>query len=146
MPVTFIFSYVSHLLINTWSSKLIQPITTSLCVPCIATWNHLASSLWMNVIDFIFWLLHIYNLLTLFLLTPLCLPCMPSTDCSQLSIDYDNTFGDYSNLFANCAHNYNDCENIPNDWANIDVDLVNTLDISSLNLCIPNPAPFTDRK
>jgi len=70
---------------------------------------------------------------------------MPYTDCFQLSIDYDNIFDDYIDLFVNCAHNSNDYENIPNDWANIDVDLVNTFDISSLNLCIPNFAPFIDR-
>jgi len=31
LPVTFIFSSTHHLLINAWSSKLIQPITRSLC-------------------------------------------------------------------------------------------------------------------
>jgi hypothetical protein len=52
--VTFIFSYAHHFLINTWSSKLLRFITTSLCVPYIATWKHLTSSLWMNVTNFVF--------------------------------------------------------------------------------------------
>ncbi len=38
--IPFIFSFAYHLLINTWSLKLIWPITTSLCVPCITTWKH----------------------------------------------------------------------------------------------------------
>jgi hypothetical protein len=53
-PITFIFSFAHHLLINTWSLKLIWPISTSLCDPCIATWKHLTSSLWMNITNFIF--------------------------------------------------------------------------------------------
>jgi hypothetical protein len=39
LPVTFIFSYACHFLINAWSSKLIRPITISLCVFCISTWK-----------------------------------------------------------------------------------------------------------
>jgi hypothetical protein len=42
-PITFIFSSTHCLLINIWSSKLIQPITTSLCVPYTTTWKHLTS-------------------------------------------------------------------------------------------------------
>jgi len=68
--VTFIFSSTHHFLINAWFLKLIWPITTSLCVLFIATWKHLTSSLWMNVADFIFQLLHIHNLPTLFVLIP----------------------------------------------------------------------------
>ncbi len=59
--VTFIFSFSHYLLINTWSSKLIRPIITSLCVFYITTWKHLASSLWVNISNFIFWLFHICN-------------------------------------------------------------------------------------
>jgi hypothetical protein len=64
-PITFIFLPSYHLLINVWSLKLIRPITISLCVPYITTWKHLASSLWMNVTNFIFWLLHIHIFPTL---------------------------------------------------------------------------------
>jgi hypothetical protein len=59
----FLPSY--HLLINVWSLKLIRPIIISLRVPCTTTWKHLASSLWMNITNFIFWLLHIHILPTL---------------------------------------------------------------------------------
>jgi hypothetical protein len=72
--VAFIFSSICHLLINAWPSKLIWPIITSLCVPYIPTWKHLTSSLWMNVTNFIFRLLHIHNLLTLFVHYLLILP------------------------------------------------------------------------
>jgi hypothetical protein len=30
--LTFIFSFAHHFLFNTWSSKVIRPINTSLCV------------------------------------------------------------------------------------------------------------------
>jgi hypothetical protein len=63
------FLSTCHFLIKTWSSKLIWPITTSLCVPYTTTWEHLTSSLWMNVVNFIFWLLHICNLPTFTLFT-----------------------------------------------------------------------------
>ncbi len=53
-PVTFIFLHACHLLINAWSSKLIWPINTSLCVLCTTMWKHFTSSLWMNVAYFIF--------------------------------------------------------------------------------------------
>jgi hypothetical protein len=105
-PVTFIFSYGHHLLVNAWSLKLIWPITTSLCVPCMAMWKHLTSSLWMNVVDFIFWILHIRNLPTLFVLIPLCLPCTPSTENAHLSTDYENTYGDCTNFSVDYAHNF----------------------------------------
>jgi hypothetical protein len=52
--ITFILSPTQCLLINTWSSKLIQPITTIFCVLCIATWRFFVSSLWMNDSYFIF--------------------------------------------------------------------------------------------
>jgi len=120
--------------------KLIRPITTSLCVPCITTWKHLTLLIWVNVADFIFWLLHIRNLLTLSLLTPLCLPCTPFVDCAHLSTDCDNTYGDYTNFFVDCAHNSDDCANTLNDWVNTAIDSTDTLDISSLHLCIPNCA------
>ncbi len=93
-PITFIFLLVYHLLINAWSSKSIWPIITSLCVPCTTTWKHFASLLWMNVINFIFQLLHIHNLLTLVVLTPPCSPCTPFVDCAHLSANYDNAYAD----------------------------------------------------
>jgi hypothetical protein len=72
----------------------------------------------MNVIDFIFQLLHIRNLLTLFVLTPLHSPYTPFVDYALNSNDYVNTLDDRVNIAVNLA-------NIPN--------------ISSLNFCIPNP-------
>jgi hypothetical protein len=139
-PVTFIFSYTRHFLINTWFSKLIRPITTSLCVPYIATWKHFTSSLWVNVTNFIFRLLHIYNLLTLSILTPFHLPCTPFANYAHLSIDCENTSVDYTNFFVDCAHNFKNCVNTPNDWVNIAVDLACTPYIPSLDHCIPNMA------
>jgi hypothetical protein len=94
------FSFARHLLINGWSSKLIWPITTSLCVLYTATWKHLTSTLWMNVANFIFWLLHIRNHRTLFVLTPLLLPCTHSINCAHLFVDYENTFDDCTNVFT----------------------------------------------
>jgi hypothetical protein len=102
-------------------------------------WKQSTSSLWMNVTYFIFRLLHICNLLTLFVLTPLCLPCTPFVNCVHLFADYENTSGDYTNFSVDCAHNFDDYANVPNDWANTTVDSANTFDISSLDLSIPNP-------
>jgi len=137
--VTFIFSYVCCLLINTWSSKLIRSINTSLCVLCTNMWKHLASPLSMNVANFIFWLLHIRNLPTLFVLIPFHSPYTPSIDYAHLSTDCENTSTDYINFFAYCAHNYEDCANTLDDQMNNSIDLINTPDISSLDRCIPNP-------
>jgi len=53
-PIIFIFLFAHCLLINTWSFKLIQAITTTLCVPCITTCKHFTSSLRMNFSYFIF--------------------------------------------------------------------------------------------
>jgi hypothetical protein len=131
--IAFIFSSTHHLLINAWSLKLIRPITTSLCVPCITTWKHLASSLWMNVVDFIFRWLHIYNLLTLSVLTPLHLPCTPFADC-------ENTSFECTDFFVYYAHNSNDCANTPNDWPNIATNSTDTPNITSLDPYIPNLA------
>jgi hypothetical protein len=64
-PVAFIFLLARHLLINTWSSKLIQPIIITLCVRCTTTCKHFMSSLRMNASNFIFLLAHIPNLPTL---------------------------------------------------------------------------------
>jgi hypothetical protein len=94
----------------------------------------------MNVTDFIFRLLHIYNLPTLFILTPLHFPCTPFTDCAHLSVNYKNTLGDSTDFSVDYAHNYNDCANIRDDRTNIVFDSVDTLDISSFNFCIPNLA------
>ncbi len=133
LPITFIFPFVYCLLIKTWSSKLIRPIITSLYVPCTTMWKHLASSLWMNIIDFIFRLLHIRNLPTLSVLIPFRSPYTPSIDYAHLFADYENTSNDCANLFVDCA-------NTPNDWANTAIDLVDMFDILSLDLCIPNLA------
>jgi hypothetical protein len=43
-------------------------------------------------------------------------------------------------IFVDCAHNYDDCANIPDDQANTLVDSTDTPNLSSLNLCILNPA------
>ncbi len=138
-PATFIFSSVHYFLINTWSSKLIWPISISLCVPCTTTWKHLVSSLWMNVADLMFQLLHIHNLLTLFVLTPLHSPYTPFIDYAHLSTNYENTFGDCTYFSINCAHNFDDYANTPNDRMNITVNSTDMPNISSLDLCIPNP-------
>ncbi len=144
--VAFNFLPTRHLLINTWSLKLIQPIITSLYVPCIATWKHFTSSLWMNAANFIFWLFHIVNIPLLTILTPPCSPCTPSVDYVNSFIDYihpfancDHTLIDCISFFANCANKSNDYAKNLDVWAYTIVDLVNTFDKSSLDLCIPNP-------
>jgi hypothetical protein len=72
----------------------------------------------MNVADFIFRLLQINNLPTLSILTPLRLPYTPYADYAHLSHDYENIIGDCTDSYADSA---------------------NMLDISSLDLYIPNP-------
>jgi hypothetical protein len=111
----------------------------NLCVPCTTTWKHLTSSLWVNITDFIFWLLHICNLLTLFVLTPLHSPCTPSTNCAHLSADCENTSIDYAYFSTNYAHNFDFCANTLDDQRNTAIDSADTPHISSLDLCIPNP-------
>jgi hypothetical protein len=131
------------LLINTWSSKLIWP---SLQVYVYLVQPHgNTSSLWTNIVDFIFWLLHIRNLPTWYVLTPLRSPCTPFANYAHLFIDYDNTSSDYTDFFTDCAdfsinyaHNFYDYVNTPDDQANNVVDSTNTLDISSLDFYIPN--------
>jgi hypothetical protein len=86
--------------------------------PYIATWKHLTSSLWMNIAEFIFWLLHIYNTPTLSILTPFHSPFTPFANYAYLSPNYENTTGECINFF---------------------VDLADTIDIS-INLYIPNLA------
>jgi hypothetical protein len=68
--VTFIFLRALHFLINARSSKLIHPIIPSLCVSYTTAWKHFTSSLWINVANFIFQLLHIVILSLLDVLTP----------------------------------------------------------------------------
>jgi hypothetical protein len=102
-PMAFIFLHVHCLLINVSSLKLIRPIITRLFVPYKSTWKHFMSSLWMNVIDFISWLLHIINLLSLVVLTPPRLPYIP---------------------FANCAHLFTSCVN---SFAECDISMLHTL-------------------
>jgi hypothetical protein len=52
--------------------------TTSLCVLCTTTCKHSTTSLKMNASNSIFQLVHIPNLLTLFVQTPFCSPYMTS--------------------------------------------------------------------
>jgi hypothetical protein len=93
----------------------------------------------MNVIDFIFQLLHIRNLLTLFVLTPLHSPYTPFVDYAHLYANYENTFNDCINFSIDYALNSNDYVNTLDDRVNIAVNLANIPNISSLNFCIPNP-------
>jgi hypothetical protein len=65
----------------------------------------------MNVVDFIFRLLHICNHPTLSILIPFRSSCTLSINCAHLSIDYENTYGDYIDFFVDYAHNSNDCAN-----------------------------------
>ncbi len=69
----------------------------------------------MNALDFICQLLHICDLPTLLILTPLCSPYTPSTNCAHLSFDYDNTSIDYTDFSINYANKFDDCANVPND-------------------------------
>jgi len=140
LPIKFIFLPTCHLSINTWSLKLIKPIITSLRVTCTTTWKHFASSLWMNVADFIFWLLHILNLLTLIVLTPPHSSCTPFVDCAHLFVDCINSFVDCDNTSTDYANKSDDSTNIPNDWVNTSTNAMDTFNISSLDLCIPNPS------
>ncbi len=66
--------------------------------------------------------------------------CTPFIDYAHLSPKYENTFGDCINLSADYAHNFDDCVNTPDDRVNILINLADMLDISSLDLCIPNHA------
>jgi hypothetical protein len=156
LPPLFVLEFLANfihflpthcLLINSWSSKLIWPITISLCVPCTTTWKHFVSSLWMNTTNFIFRLLHIFNLLTLVVFIPLHSPCTPFVDCAHLSTNCvnsytncDNTFVDYTNFFVDCANKSNDCANTLDDWANTSIDSADTLDNLFLDLCFSNPS------
>jgi hypothetical protein len=72
----------------------------------------------MNIAEFIFRLLHIYNIPTLFVLTPFHSPFTRFADYAYLSPNYENTTGDCINSFA---------------------DLADTIDIS-IDLYIPNLA------
>jgi hypothetical protein len=129
-PIAFIFLLAHCLLFDTWSSKLIQPIATSLCVSLYNHAKHFTSSLWMNATNFIFQLLHIVNLSLLYVLTPPCSTYIP-IDYAYSFVDHDHTFVDYTNFFTNCANKYDDCANPFDDWTNIVVDLTNILDKSS---------------
>jgi len=137
LPITFIFLLAYHLLINAWSSKLIRPITTIFCVPCTTMWKHFVSSSWMNVLDFIFSLVHILNLPTLTTLIPFHLPYMPFVDCAHLFVDYVNSCFDYGNTSIDYIDFSIDCVNKSNDYANTSTNSVNTFDRSSSNLYIP---------
>jgi hypothetical protein len=73
-------------------------------------------------------------------LTPLCSPHTPFANYAHFSIDYENTSGDCIDFSANYAHNFDDIVNTPNDQLNIVADSADTLDISFVDFCIPNPA------
>jgi hypothetical protein len=63
-----------------------------------------------------------------------------SIECIDSSPNCDNTSTDCTNFFVDYANKSSDCANTPNDWVNIHVDSVDTLDKSSLDLCISNPS------
>jgi hypothetical protein len=88
----------------------------------------LTSSLWMNVVDFIFWLVHICNHPTFSLSTPLCSPYTLFVDRAHLFVDCENTFGDCINFFIDYAHNFDDCVNTFDDLTSIVTDSTNTFD------------------
>jgi hypothetical protein len=132
--IAFIFLHAHRLLINAWSLKLIQLVTTSSCVLYTSTWKHFTSSLWINIVDFISQLLHIINIPSLAILTPFCSPCTPSVDYAHLFVGHDNTCVDCTNFSVDYANKSDDCVNTLDDWANIVVDSVDTLDKSSLDL------------
>jgi hypothetical protein len=110
LPIPFIFWLARHLLINASSLKLWQPIITTFYVPCPTMWKHVASSLWMNASDLIFWLFFIHNPLKLTILTPHHSPCTPSANCANTFIECINTSVDYAdksiNLFAHTSYDY----------------------------------------
>ncbi len=91
----------------------------SLCVPFTTTCKHFTPLIKINATNFIFQLIHIPNLLTLVVQTPLRSPCMPSTDYADLFVDYVNSSIDCGNTFANCIEIYVECANKSNDYVNI---------------------------
>jgi hypothetical protein len=93
----------------------------------------------MNVINFIFRLLHIHNLPTLPILIPFHLPCTPSIDYAHLFTNCENTSSDCINFLNDYAHNSDDCVNTLDDLVNNVANLTDMSDISSLDLYIPNP-------
>ncbi len=142
----FFFEHLAHhihfftyplLLINTWSLQLIRPITTSLRVLYITTCKHFASSLKINTLDSIFWLVHIPSIPTLIVPIPPCSSCMPFANYVQLFVDCVNSFADYDNTSIDYTNKSDDCVNTPDDLANTFVDSTNTFNISSSNLWIP---------
>jgi len=91
----------------------------------------------MDVANVIFQLLHISNLPSLVVLTPIHMPCTPFVDCAHLSADYVNSSTNYIDFSTNYANKSDNYTNIPNDSTNIITNLANISDIS--NLWIPNP-------
>ncbi len=69
----------------------------------------------MNVTYFIFQLLHIRNLFTLYVLTPLHSPYTPSANYAHLSANCEDTSSNYINFSIDYAHNSNDYANTPDD-------------------------------
>ncbi len=74
-PILLVFWVTHHLLINALSLKLWWPTTIIFCVTCTTTWKHVASSLWMNALDLIFWLFCIHSPPRSILLTLHRFPC-----------------------------------------------------------------------
>ncbi len=137
LPVAFIFLPTHYFLINTWSLQLIWPIITSLCVFCTTTCKHFASSLKINTLDSIFWLVHILNIPTLIVPISPCSSCRPSIDYTQLFADCVNSSANYDSTSTDYTNKSDDCMNTPNDWANTFANS-NTPIKSSLDLCIAN--------
>jgi hypothetical protein len=94
----------------------------------------------MDVANFIFRLLHIFNLPSLAILTPLHTPYTPSIDYAHLSTNCVNSYVDYIDFSIDCGNKSDDYVNMPNDWANIIIDSTNNFDILSSNIRIPNPS------
>jgi hypothetical protein len=66
----------------------------------------------MNVVNFIFQLLHILNFLTLVVLIPPCLPYTPSINCAHLHVYCVNSSADCDNTFAKCTKKFDAYANL----------------------------------
>jgi hypothetical protein len=127
--VAFIFWPTCHLLINTSSLKLWQPITTTCYVPCTSTWKHVTSSLWMSASNFICWLFYIHNPPKLVVLTPHRSPCMPFVDYVNTFVDYVSTYVPYTDTCIDCVDKSTNCAHTPDDCANTYVDSIDAPNI-----------------
>jgi hypothetical protein len=84
--------------------KINRPIITSLSISYIATWKHFMLSLWMDIKDIIFRLLHISNLPSLVVLTPPHSPCTPFVNCVHFFANYVNSSINYDNTSTDCIN------------------------------------------